>query len=106
SLMDTYEPLKKSELDLIDDEKWPLHPPDFAKMSRATDASIDILRRIDAAYKSADMAIHQDDEMWNGFLLNLLPEQQPYVRLHYTYGGRSAMRNIGSALVSARVPAP
>jgi hypothetical protein len=52
------------------------------------------------------MAIHANDEMWSGLIQGAPKEQIPYVRLHYTYGGRSAMRSIGNAIIAAEQPVP
>lgn len=91
---------------LVSEGDYPLHPPDFAFMDAVRDARIDILQRVSRSYKIVDMAIHKDDEMWNGLAAAAPTSQRPYMRLHYSYGGRSAMSNIANALVIAQLGPP
>jgi len=91
---------------LVSADDYPLHPPDFAFMDAVRDTRIDILQSIARSYRTADMAIHKDDEMWNGLARSAPEVQRPYMRLHYSYGGRSAMNNIATALIAAQIGPP
>jgi SAM-dependent methyltransferase len=66
----------------------------------------DLLERQRRAYLEHRQEIDPTDEMWLGLVTNMPPEQKPYARLHYMYGGRSALRGMVGALVSAQVPLP
>lgn len=90
---------------LVDEAEWPLETPDFPGMEQTAFRAVDIVTRLQRAYREADMAIHVDDEMWNGLVMH--PEtDRRYARLHYSYGGRSALRSIGNALIAAQLPSP
>jgi SAM-dependent methyltransferase len=67
-----------------------------------------VLQVVNASFRNHDTAIHVDDEMWNGLLIGGSHDgpARHYARLHYMYGGRSAMRCIVDALVMADAPLP
>jgi SAM-dependent methyltransferase len=93
---------KPSQSDLVDASKYPPRPIDlsWSRMSEVT--SLDLIVRFHRAMLENDQAISVQDEMWNG----LGKDQAEYARLHYMYGGRSALKCIFDALMSAEVKLP
>jgi hypothetical protein len=87
---------------LVDEEAYPHRPMDV-EWSRRTEANaIDLIARYHRAMRNPDEAISKQDEMWNG----LGKDQPDYARLHYMYGGRSALKCIVDALLAADAPPP
>lgn len=65
----------------------------------------DYSKRLFDAYRTADLTIHNEDEMWNGVVQNKNIRQEDH-RPHYMYGGRCALKNCIDALTSAGAESP
>lgn len=91
-----------SQEDLVDTVQYPESPIDRAWSIESEARAVDLLRRYHRAMGDHDQAISRADEMWNG----LGKEMPDYARLHYMYGGRSALKCIIDALIAADVPIP
>jgi len=87
---------------LVDSWHFPHRPMDLAWSRASEAASIDLIARYHRAMREADESISSSDEMWNG----LGKEYPEYARLHYMYGGRSALKCIIDALLAADVGLP
>jgi hypothetical protein len=87
---------------LVDEERYPARPIDHQWSVTAETTAIELTRRFHQAIRSNDQAIACADEMWNG----LGKDQADYARLHYMYGGRSALKIIVDSLILANAPLP
>jgi len=87
---------------LVDEKQYPSQPLDLVWSADALANGVDVLLRYHRAMRKGDDAIALEDEMWNG-LGKDMPE---YARLHYMYGGRSALKCVVDALLAAEAPAP
>jgi SAM-dependent methyltransferase len=87
---------------LVDTGQYPVRPIDVAWSADSEARAVDLMRRYHGAMREHDQAISSADEMWNG-LGKDMPE---YARLHYMYGGRSALKCMVDALIAADVPLP
>lgn len=87
---------------LVSEEDYPHRPIDMKWSLASEAASTDIIARYHRAMRSADESISTADEMWNG----LGKDQAEYARLHYMYGGRSALKCMVDALLAADVGLP
>jgi hypothetical protein len=88
--------------ELVDAERFPHRPMDLAWSTTSEATSIDLIARYHRAMRNTDESISSSDEMWNG----LGKENLEYARLHYMYGGRSALKCIIDALITADVGLP
>jgi hypothetical protein len=87
---------------LVDEAQFPQRPIDMPWSLASESSAMDLIRRYQRAVREHDQAIALNDEMWNG----LGKENPDYARLHYMYGGRSALKNIIDALLVADVGVP
>ena len=87
---------------LVDSVQYPHHPIDLAWSLGAEATAVDLIARYHRAMRNADESISCADEMWNG----LGKDQAEYARLHYLYGGRSALKCTVDALLAADVALP
>lgn len=87
---------------LVDESQFPRRPIDMGWSIASETHSIELIRRYHRAMREHDQAISGADEMWNG----LGKEHTEYARLHYMYGGRSALKNIIDALIAADAYTP
>jgi len=91
-----------SNTELVDAAQFPHRPLDLV-WSRASEArSMDLIGRYHRSLRDSDESIASSDEMWNG----LGKDQSEWARLHYLYGGRSALKCIIDALISGDVRPP
>jgi hypothetical protein len=88
--------------DLVDEGQYPIRPIDKKWSLASESTSIELLKRFHGAMRSHDQAISAADEMWHG----LGKDQAEYARLHYMYGGRSALKVIIDSLIVADAPIP
>jgi hypothetical protein len=88
--------------ELVDLTKFPHRPIDVVWSRASETTSLDLIARYHRAMRQADESISCSDEMWNG----LGKEQTEYARLHYMYGGRSALKCVVDALLTAEAPLP
>jgi len=87
---------------LVDESQFPPRPIDIAWSRGSRSTAIDLINRYHLAMQEHDQAIASADEMWNG----LGKDAIEYARLHYMYGGRSGLKNIIDALITADVGLP
>jgi SAM-dependent methyltransferase len=87
---------------LVEETQYPRRQIDMEWSMASESTAIELIRRYHRAMREHDQAISSADEMWNG----LGKEQTEYARLHYMYGGRSALKNIIDALITADVGLP
>ncbi len=87
---------------LVDPLQFPHRSIDLAWSLASETAALDLVARYHRAMRSADECISVADEMWNG----LGKEQTEYARLHYMYGGRSALKCVVDALITADAGVP
>jgi hypothetical protein len=92
----------KPVADIVDDEKYPRRPMDLDWSLKTEANAIDLITRYHRAMRNPDETISTSDEMWNG----LGKDYAEYARLHYMYGGRSAMKCIVDALLVADAAPP
>ncbi|MGP0076801.1 MAG: class I SAM-dependent methyltransferase [Bryobacteraceae bacterium] len=91
-----------SDVDLVDPAKFPHRPIDNAWSLSSEARSMDLIARYHRSMRDSDESIASADEMWNG-----LGKGQPeWARLHYMYGGRSGLKCVIDALITADVPLP
>lgn len=88
--------------DLVDEDAFPRRPIDIRWSEEAESRTKDLIGRYHRAMRDHDQRIASCDEMWNG----LGKEQRDYARLHYMYGGRSALKCMVDALIAADAPLP
>src|SRR5579863_3695965 len=88
--------------DLIDAVAFPPRPIDLVWSLAAEARSTDLIARYHRAMRDHDQSIASADEMWNG----LGKDQPEWARLHYMYGGRSALKCVIDALIAADVDVP
>lgn len=92
----------KSREGVVDEATYPSRPMDM-DWSLATEANAaDLIARYHRAMRNPDETISTSDEMWNG----LGKDYAEYARLHYMYGGRSALKCIIDALILADAARP
>ena len=82
---------------LVDEGKFPHLPMDLTWSRNSEASSTGLIARYHQAMRNSDETISCSDEMWNG----LGKENTRYARLHYMYGGRSALKCIIDALIAA-----
>lgn len=95
-------------MSLVPEDAYPMVPPEEAWLRETFARRRAVLAATERAYTEHDTAIHVEDEMWNG-LVGGGSHDGPaarWARLHYMYGGRSALRSIGNALLAADAPLP
>jgi hypothetical protein len=90
----------------VDEKEFPVLGPDEAWLRDAFAQRADFLERMRRAYLTHRQEIDAADEMWVGMATNMPADQKPYARLHYMYGGRSALRGMVGAMMSAQVGPP
>lgn len=88
--------------DLVDITEFPHRPIDLSWSVALEASSKDLITRYHHAMRTANEDISVADEMWNG----LGKEQTDYARLHYMYGGRSGLKCMVDALLTAEAPSP
>lgn len=95
-------------MSLVPEDAFPVVQPEADWMRDAFGRRRAVLDAIQRAYETHDAAIHMDDEMWNGLVTggSHVGPAARWARLHYMYGGRSALRSIGNALMAADAPMP
>jgi SAM-dependent methyltransferase len=95
-------------MNIVSDAEYPNELPDDTWISETLDRKVAILNAVYSSYRTHDHAIHVDDEMWNGLVKGPSHEGPAarWARMHYLYGGRSAMRAIAAALIAANSPPP
>jgi SAM-dependent methyltransferase len=93
---------------IINDADYPNEPPTEKWVGETLDRKLAILKAVYSSYRDHDTAIDVDDEMWNGLLIGGSHNgpASRWARMHYFYGGRSAMRTIADAMIIADVPFP
>jgi SAM-dependent methyltransferase len=93
---------------IVPESEYPNIPPADAWVNETLGRKIAILNAVHASYRDHDSTIHVDDEMWNGLLMGGSHDgaASRWARMHYLYGGRSAMRTIADALIAADAPLP
>lgn len=90
----------------VDEKEFPVQGPDEAWLRDTFALRHDLLDRQRRAYLEHRQEIDPADEMWVGMVTNMPADQKPWARLHYMYGGRSALRGMMGALVSAQAALP
>ncbi len=90
------------DVSLVDVTEYPRRPIDQAWSLSSEASAVDILSRYHRSMREANEDISCDDEMWNG----LGKDQPEWARLHYMYGGRSALKCMVDALIAADVGVP
>jgi trans-aconitate methyltransferase len=95
-------------MNLVEESQYPNEQPAEKWISETLARKQAILNAVYSSYRSHDSAIHVDDEMWNGLLLGGSHDGSAarWARMHYFYGGRSAMRVIADSLIAADAPLP
>lgn len=88
--------------ELVEESKFPIKPMDLDWSLAAEANAIDLISRYHRAMRHPDEAISTSDEMWNG----LGKDYAEYARLHYMYGGRSALKCMVDALILADAEPP
>lgn len=88
--------------ELVDELEFPSKSIDMAWSLSSESNGLDLIRRYHRAMHEHDQSISLVDEMWNG----LGKDQKEYARLHYMYGGRSALKCIIDALIAADIGIP
>lgn len=91
---------------LVDSQAYPTEPVDEEWLVESMAKKTAILNAVATSFRLHPTFIHTDDEMWNGLLVGQKDADRRWVRRHYFYGGRSAMRNIAEALIAADAPLP
>jgi hypothetical protein len=92
----------ETQATLVDQGEYPHRPLDLSWSQTSEATSIDLITRYHRAMRESDESICRADEMWNGLGKN----NKEYARLHYMYGGRSALKCIVDALITADVGLP
>jgi SAM-dependent methyltransferase len=87
---------------LVDESQYPRRPIDSGWSAASESTARDLIARFHRAMRDHDQAISSADEMWGG----LGKQRAEYARLHYMYGGRSALKNIVDALITADAGIP
>lgn len=93
---------------LVSEVDYPHDPPDAAWLEASRARRQAVLDAAFHAYVHHDVAIHVDDEMWRGLAESgsHQGDKARWARVHYMYGGRSAMRCITEGLIMADAPLP
>jgi hypothetical protein len=87
---------------LVDVDQFPHRSIDMPWSIATETSAADLLTRYHKAMRSADETISRSDEMWNG----LNKDCTEYARLHYMYGGRSALKCMVDALLVSQSGVP
>ena len=95
-------------MSIVDETVYPNERPLEEWVNETLGRKLAILNAIYSSFRDHDIAIHRDDEMWNGLLIGGSHNgpASRWARMHYFYGGRSAMRTIADALIVADAPLP
>ena len=93
---------------LVKDSDYPNEPVPAAWLEGNLNRKLAILNAVNLSYREHDTAIHVDEEMWNGLVIGGSHDgpASRWARMHYFYGGRSAMRTIADALIIADLELP
>jgi trans-aconitate methyltransferase len=93
---------------IVPESDYPDIPPAEAWVNETLGRKIAVLKAVYAGCRDADTTIDVDDEMWNGLVTggSHAGDASRWARMHYLYGGRSAMRTIADALIAADASLP
>ena len=93
---------------IVNDAEYPVESPAETWIDDTLARKIAVLNAVYSSYRDHDVAIHLEDEMWNGLLIGGSHDgpASRWARMHYFYGGRSAMRTIADALIAADTRLP
>ena len=95
-------------MSLVPESEYPTVWPEAEWVAQTLHRKQQTLAAIYGSFQQHDTAIHTEDEMWNGLVHGGSHEgpAQQWARVHYFYGGRSAMRSIAEGLVAADAALP
>lgn len=93
---------------IVDESEYPNELPAEQWVNETLGRKLAILQAVYASYRDHDIAIHVEDEMWKGLLIGGSHNgpASRWARMHYFYGGRSAMRTVADALITADARLP
>lgn len=91
---------------LVNSQNYPNIKPSEDWMKERLQSHLEIIEASDRSFRNHSTIIHANDEMWQGLQLGQESADPTYLRTHYFFGGRSAIKNISEAMISAESKFP